>query len=209
MSALDPQRWRSLWQKASGQGDGNTWFDILDTHYAESHRYYHTARHISECLAEFDGASHLAAQPVAVELALWFHDAIYDTRAADNEEQSARLAQRCLENAGAGSDLQAAMRDLVLVTKAHEGSSHPDAPLLVDIDLSILGASHERFFEYEDQIRQEYAWVHEDIFRTKRAEILERFLARDVIYRTPKFYQTHEKPARANLRASLERLRLC
>ena len=102
---------------------------------------------------------------------------------------------------------QLAVRDLVLVTKAHEGSTHPDAPLLVDIDLSILGASAERFFEYEDQIRQEYAWVPEDIFRTKRAEILERFLDRDVIYRTPKFYQTHEKQARANLRASLERLR--
>jgi len=78
----------------------------------------------------------------------------------------------------------------------------------VDIDLSVLGAGTERFLEYEEQIRQEYAWVPEEIFRTKRAEILERFLARDVIYRTPEFYQTHEKQARANLRASLERLRV-
>jgi predicted metal-dependent HD superfamily phosphohydrolase len=208
MSILDRQRWTRLWQKASGQGDGAAWFEILDTHYAEAHRYYHTARHISECLAEFDGASHLATQPVAVELALWFHDAIYDTRAADNEEQSAVLAQRCLENAGADTSLRASVRDLVLVTKAHEGSAHPDAPLLVDIDLSILGTGQSRFLEYEDQIRQEYAWVQEDLFKTKRAEILERFLARDVIYRTPRFYQTHEKQARANLRLSLDLLRL-
>jgi len=206
MSALDRERWTRLWQKTASQGDGSAWFEILDTHYAEGHRYYHTARHISECLMEFDDASHLATQPVAVELALWFHDAIYDTHAADNEEQSALLAQRCLENAGAAVDLQSSVRDLVLVTKAHEGSTHPDAPLLVDVDLSILGAREERFFEYEDQIRLEYAWVPEDIFRTKRAEILQRFLARDVIYRTPRFYQTHEKQARANLRASLERL---
>jgi len=211
---LDPQRWANLWNRASGRGDGSdgsdgsAWFEILNRHYAEDHRYYHTARHISECLVEFDGVSHLAAQPVAVELALWFHDAIYDTHAGDNEEQSARLAQRCLESAGAGTDLQAAVTDLVLVTRAHEGSTHPDAPLLVDIDLSVLGAGTERFLEYEEQIRQEYAWVPEEIFRTKRAEILERFLARDVIYRTPKFYQTHEKQARANLRASLERLRV-
>jgi predicted metal-dependent HD superfamily phosphohydrolase len=208
MSSLDRQRWTNLWQMASGRGDGSAWFEILDTHYAEAHRYYHTARHISECLTEFDGVSEVSHQPVAVELALWFHDVIYDTHAADNEEQSAQLAQRCLENAGADTALQSAVRDLVLVTKTHEGLTHPDAPLLVDIDLSILGASAERFFEYEDQIRQEYAWVPEDIFRTKRAEILERFLARDVIYRTPKFYQTHEKHARANLRASLDRLRL-
>jgi predicted metal-dependent HD superfamily phosphohydrolase len=208
MSRLNRQRWTRVWQKAAGQGDGAPWFEILDTHYAEAHRYYHTARHISECLAEFDGASHLATQPLAVELALWFHDAIYDTHAADNEEQSALLAQRCLENAGADTTLESAVRDLVLVTKAHEGSAHPDAPLLVDIDLSILGTSPERFFEYEDQIRQEYGWVPEDIFRKKRAEILERFLERDVIYRTGRFYETHEKQARANLRASLERLRL-
>jgi predicted metal-dependent HD superfamily phosphohydrolase len=208
MNGLDGQRWTKLWQKTSGHGDGSVWFEILDAHYAEAHRYYHTARHISECLIEFDGVSEVAHQPVAVELALWFHDAIYDTHAGDNEEQSARLAQRCLENAGAGTDLQSAVSDLVLLTKAHEGSAHPDASLLVDIDLSILGTSTERFFEYEQQIRQEYAWVPEDIFRTKRAEILERFLARDVIYRTPKFYQTHEEQARTNLRASLERLRL-
>jgi len=207
MSSLNRQRWTGLWQKASGHGDGSAWFEILDKHYAEDHRHYHTARHISECLTELDGVSDLATQPVAVELALWFHDAIYDTHAGDNEEQSARLAQWCLESAGAGTDLQSAVSDLVLVTKAHEGSTHPDAPLLVDIDLSILGASAERFFEYEDQIRQEYVWVPEDIFRTKRAEILERFLSRDVIYRTARFYQTHEKQARANLRDSLERLR--
>jgi predicted metal-dependent HD superfamily phosphohydrolase len=208
MSTLDPQRWTKLWQKISSHGDGGAWFEILNTHYAEEHRHYHTARHISECLVAFDAASPIATQPVAVELALWFHDAIYDTRAADNEEQSARLAQRCLENAGADTNLQSAVRDLIMVTKAHEGSSHPDAPLLVDIDLSILGATPERFFEYEDQIRQEYAWVPEDLFRTKRAEILERFLARAIIYRTPEFFRTHEKQARANLRASLERLRL-
>jgi len=208
MSTLDPQRWTKLWQKASGHGDGHAWFDILNAHYAEEHRFYHTARHISECLVAFDAASHFANQPVAVELALWFHDAIYDTHAADNEDQSAQLATRCLDNAGADTSLQSAVRDLIMVTRAHEGSSHPDAPLLVDIDLSILGSSPERFFEYEDQIRQEYAWVPEDVFRTKRAEILERFLTRDVIYRTPRFFQTHEKQARANLRASLERLRV-
>jgi predicted metal-dependent HD superfamily phosphohydrolase len=208
MSTLNRQRWTKLWQQASGQGDGIAWFEILDKHYAEGHRYYHTARHIAECLIEFDSIRHVATQPVVVELALWFHDALYDTHAADNEEQSARLAKRCLENAGAGADLQSAVSDLVLVTRAHEGSAHPDAPLLVDIDLSILGASAERFVEYEEQIRQEYAWVPEDLFRTKRAEILERFLARDVIYRTPRLYQSHEKQARANLRASLDRLRL-
>jgi len=205
---LDRQRWTRLWQKASGPGDGRLWFDMLAAHYGESHRHYHTGRHIVECLVEFDGASHLATQPVAVELGLWFHDAIYDTRAGDNEEQSAALAEQCLIAAGADPDLRSAVRDLVLVTKTHEGSTHPDAPLLMDIDLSILGTNEVRFFEYEEQIRREYFWVPEATFRSKRAEILEHFLSRAVIYRTSKFFETHEKQARANLRASLERLRV-
>jgi predicted metal-dependent HD superfamily phosphohydrolase len=207
MTPFDRERWLTLWQAASGRGDGGTWFDTLAARYSEPHRYYHTVRHIAECLQSFDSTRHLAVQPVAVELALWFHDAIYDTHAADNEEQSAQFALQCLGEAGAGRDLQNAVRDLVLVTKTHEGSTHPDAPLLVDIDLSILGASKARFFEYEDQIRSEYAWVPEEIFRSKRAEILERFLARKVIFHTRWFSNAYEEQARVNLRTSLNHLR--
>jgi predicted metal-dependent HD superfamily phosphohydrolase len=206
MNGLDPQRWDTLWQSVARQGDRSEWFNTLAKLYAEPHRYYHTAHHISECLTEFDAARHLATQPLAVELGLWFHDAIYDTHASDNEEQSALLAQQCLNDAGANIDLQAAVRELVLVTKAHNDSPHPDAPLLVDIDLSVLGAPPDRFFEYEDQIRNEYAWVPEELFRTKRAEILERFLSRAVIFRTPWFFDSREKQARANLRESIKRL---
>lgn len=207
MSGLSQERWTGLWHAASGRGDGRAWFDVLAAHYAEPHRYYHSARHIAECLAAFDPASHLAKQPVAVELALWFHDAIYDTHAADNEEQSAVLAERCLQEAGADSDLRSAVSDLVLATKAHDVSRQEDAPLLVDIDLSILGADETRFFEYESQIRREYAWVPDALFSEKRAEILQRFLDRGKIYQTKHFFETHEDRARANLHASMSRLR--
>jgi predicted metal-dependent HD superfamily phosphohydrolase len=207
MTALSRERWSQLWRKASGHGDGRAWFEVLETRYAEPHRYYHKAQHIVECLAEFDSARNLASQPIAVELAIWFHDAIYDTHAADNEEQSALLSEQCLADAGANTDLRVAVPDLVLITKTHDPSRHIDAPLLVDIDLSILGQPEDRFWEYETQVRQEYAWVPEDVFCAKRAEILERFLARDRIYTTDWFFQTHEKQARSNLEASLQRLR--
>src|SRR5688572_13475142 len=175
MSAFSHERWAQLWQAVSGQGEGRVWFEVLATRYSEPHRHYHTGRHIGECLERFDVVRHLASQPGAVELALWFHDAIYDTHANDNEEQSAALAERCLEDAAAKPELGLAVRDLILATKTHEQSAHPDAPLLVDVDLSILGKDETRFFEYEEQIRQEYAWVPEPVFASKRAEILKRF----------------------------------
>jgi predicted metal-dependent HD superfamily phosphohydrolase len=208
MSALSRERWSQLWRSASGHGDGGPWFDVLVARYAEPHRYYHSSRHIQECLSEFDPVRHLAFHPIAVELALWFHDAIYDTHATENEEQSAALAEQCLADAGTGTDLRLSVRDLILVTKTHDASKHPDAPLLVDVDLSILGQPEDRFWEYESQIRQEYAWVSDVLFSARRAEILERFLARGRIYSTDWFFETLEKQARSNLQASLQRLRL-
>jgi predicted metal-dependent HD superfamily phosphohydrolase len=206
MISLSRERWTRLWNNASGHGDGSAWFEILSMRYAEPHRHYHNARHIVECLAEFDPAQTLASQPVAVELAIWFHDAIYDTHAQDNEERSADLAEQCLVDAGESNDLRLAVRHLVLATTTHNASHHVDAPLLVDVDLSILGQGENRFWEYEHQIREEYAWVPEATFNAKRAEILERFLARERLYATDSFYQRYEKQARSNLQASLQRL---
>jgi predicted metal-dependent HD superfamily phosphohydrolase len=207
MSNLGRERWDRLWLDISTRSDGVSWFEVLAKRYAEPHRHYHTAQHIEECLTEFDSARHLAHQPAAVELAIWFHDAIYDTRATDNEEQSAVLSERCLSDAGATDTLRLAVRDLVLVTKTHEASENIDAPLLVDIDVSILGSNESRFREYETQVRREYAWVPDNLFASKRAEILERFLTRKRIYSTDWFFERREKQARANLQATVNRLR--
>jgi len=82
-----------------------------------------------------------------------------------------------------------------------------DAAVLVDVDLSILGQGEKRFAEYEEQIRQEYDWVPAAIFASKRAEILESFLARKFIFHTDFFRDKYETSARRNLRASINRLK--
>ena len=175
--------------------------------YSQPHRHYHNFSHIADCLAEFDSAKDLARQTDAVELAIWFHDAIYDTRAQDNEEKSAELARRYIADAGGDAEFCSSVAALVLATKAHDSSMHPDAPLLVDVDLSILGQPSERFRTYEAQIRREYEWVPDKIFSEKRAEILGRFLARQRIYSTEPFFAKYEKQARANLQDSVRKLR--
>lgn len=175
--------------------------------YAEQHRHYHNQQHIADCLSEFDPARHLATEPDAVELAIWFHDAIYDTRASDNEERSAELASSWLRQAGASAALTDSVQRSVLATKAHTGTSHPDASLLVDVDLSIFGQCPQRFWEYERAIRAEYAWVEQETYVAKRAEILARFLARPRIYLTEYFYGRFEESAQVNLHSSIERLR--
>jgi predicted metal-dependent HD superfamily phosphohydrolase len=205
--ALSPDRWISLWRASGASGDPLPWFHRLTAAYSEPHRLYHNLRHIAECQKEFDAARNLSSSPGAVELAIWFHDAVYEPKSADNEEQSAALAEQCLRGSHVKESLVEKVKRLVLATKSHDVNADEDAPLLVDVDLSILGQPERRFLEYETQIRAEYAWVAEDKFAARRAEILEGFLARDRIYATSWFYDRYEHQARHNLEASLLRLK--
>ena len=174
--------------------------------YSEPHRAYHTAQHLDECFSALEGASASAQLPGAVGLALFFHDAIYDTRAHDNEEKSAELVQRVLASVGAEEPLQSYVSDLILVTRHAAMPETPDQQLVVDIDLSILSAPQARFDEYERQVRQEYSWVDEAVFRSVRSKILQEFLARPVIYSTASFRDRLEHSARENLKRSVAAL---
>jgi predicted metal-dependent HD superfamily phosphohydrolase len=141
-----------------------------------------------------------------VELALWFHDAVYDARRQDNEERSAGWAARSVLAAGCAEPVAQRVQALVLATRGHEDGGDPDAALLLDIDLAILGAAPARFAEYERQVRAEYAHVPDAQFRAGRAAILAGFQARPHLYRTAPFRDALEQRARANIARSLAAL---
>ena len=201
MDSLLPS-WQRAWTGigAAGEGKGDALFAQLTAAYAEPQRHYHTLQHLGECLALFDDARTLAAHPAEVELALWFHDAIYDIKGHDNEQRSADWARDALRDADAPADAAQRVHDLVMATRHTAVPSGRDEQLLVDIDLSILGAARARFDEYEQQIRKEYAYVPGFLFRRKRREILKGFLDRPAIYSTPHFHDALEARARDNLR---------
>jgi predicted metal-dependent HD superfamily phosphohydrolase len=199
------ERWRAAW-RGLGLAPPPGVYEALCRRYGEPHRAYHTLQHLAECFGWLDGARHLAARPFEVELALWFHDAIYEPRANDSEERSAAWAAEALQSAGAAEDVAARVSALVLATKHARAEGPPDPAVLLDVDLAILGAPPPRFLEYEAQVRREYAFVPEDAFRKARAAILARFAARPRLYATDHFAALLERQARANLRDSLARL---
>jgi predicted metal-dependent HD superfamily phosphohydrolase len=208
--ALDPmlaRSWSRAWQGLAAHGDGVELRDQLLAAWSEPQRRYHTVRHLGDCLALFEQSSHLAAHPAEVEIALWFHDAVYDLKAKDNEARSADWAGQALAEAQVAPEMRARVRELIMATCHAAQPESDDGRLLVDIDLSILGADTERFDEYEVQVRQEYAWVPRPLFRRKRREILQGFLARPRIYATGWFQQRFEAAARANLKRSVARLK--
>lgn len=202
-SAMCFKRWCDVMQLLGVSHDAKRNFRAVIAAYSESHRAYHTYVHVADCLVQFGMCSHVAQRPVEVEVALWFHDVVYDVKSSCNEEASADWAARFLLACGAGGAVVHRVRGLILATK-HDGvPDAQDAQLLVDVDLSILGREPARFDLYEQQIRQEYAWVSEDAFRAGRAKILSAFLARDSIFQTSFFRRRYEAQARANLRRSL------
>lgn len=202
------QRWTVLWERLGAQGDASAVYDDLVTrYYSESHRAYHILEHIGHCLDEFEQVRHLATNPDAVELALWYHDAIYDTKAKDSEERSAALAVEVVRDASLSDNFGQSVVNLITATKHTSTSTDPDVQLLVDIDLSILGQSEDKFDEYERQVRKEYEWVTEDAFVAGRLAILKSFLDRPTIYSTWFFRNKYEVQARRNIAKSLARLR--
>lgn len=173
-------------------------------------RHYHNWQHLTACLVELENARvHFSNLDLpSVEMALWFHDVIYNPKASDNEEESARTAASVLKAGNAPQRLVSKVIALILATKIHPPEADPDTALLLDIDLSILGKSVAEYNAYEDAIRAEYAWVPQAIFADGRHRILEKFLMRPCIYLTPYFRGLYESQARANLARALQRLPL-
>ena len=179
--------------------------DVL-ARYSEAHRAYHTVQHLAECFEHFDGVRARADRPGEVELALWLHDVIYDTRTADSEARSAQIARVLVDRAGGGADVGERVAELILATRHSAAPEAPDAQLLVDIDLAILGADTARFAEYEEQVRREYAFVPSEAFVAARVRVLSGFLARPSIYATDHFRALLEGRARDNLARSIRAL---
>jgi len=173
----------------------------LIARYGEPHRRYHTMTHIEDCLAQVTASTDFSdAQRRLMEVAIWFHDAVYDATRHDNEAASARLAVERLRAEGANQTFIDEVSRLIMLTAGH--SVEPDDAIgarLVSIDLSILGAEPERYDTYAAAIRHEYGHVPEPIYLAGRAAILSRFLESEALFADPIFAKRHETLARANL----------
>jgi len=183
----------------------------LKERYSEPQRHYHTWAHIEALYRHFEGLHDQFVEPELVLWSLYYHDAIYDPQAPDNEEQSADLLKVEAAEILALDQLQFAY-DIIIGTKQHElvgehaKSRLNDMALFLDIDLSILATPSDVFEEYEINVRKEYAFVPEEMFKAGRAQILKTFLNRPRIYYADACFERWEGPARQNLERSIERL---
>lgn len=183
----------------------------LRARYADPKRAYHGEAHLEAMRALLSDLRPLCHDPDAIEIAIWFHDAVYEPLAADNEARSARLMREMLDST-VDPERLARAEAMILATRAHElprdlpCDLRQDCALFLDLDLAVLGADAERFARYERAIFTEYvvhAGVPEPLFRQGRRRVLARFLAREHLYLTAHFRARFEAQARRNLTRAL------
>ena len=198
-------RFRSLVSRCAPGADAAELYRVVVDRYAEPRRHYHTLGHIHHCLAQFDSARHLAEDPDAMELAIWFHDIVYDVGASDNELRSAQLFDSLL---GPHMPSERAQRVHRLITN----TEHPiepednDARLMVDIDLSSLALPWEEFMRDTDAICAECSDVPEAQLVAGKCNFFNELLSRSSIYLTAHFRERLETQARSNLERHLRDL---
>ena len=194
-------RWLALWRGlGTGEGPVNEIYADLAARYDENGRYYHNFNHIARVLRAADQLSQHARDFTAVQLALWFHDVVYDPRAADNEEKSAAYAAAALQRLQLRPDTIDEVLRLILMTKTHAAAAGDvDGYVVLDADLAALGAEWPQYLQDVNNIRQEYAFVPEPAYWQGRRRVLAGFLQRERIFQTELLFATLEARARQNI----------
>lgn len=190
---------------ASSERTRTDWLRLGDevlTRWNEPHRRYHDESHLEDVLLSLDQIS-IRGERLAPEslLAAWFHDVIYTGAGGADEHHSAQYAIEALSRFDFSRKLVEGVGELIVATTPNFVTSAMPAALahLLDADLSIFGASEQRYQRYSDAVRQEYAHVPEAQFREGRASILNAYLDNDQIYRSVAGRELWEQRARSNL----------
>ncbi len=202
-------RFQSLWQRCLKAGAADSSAAIhqrLVEAYNEPQRHYHTLVHIDHCLAIFDQCKSLATNADALEIAVWFHDVIFEPGKRNNEAQSAELYQD-LSTDVHDNEFRGLVGRLIMAT-LHDGSSldDTDAGYMVDIDLSSFGLPWKDFLRDSQHLREENAQLSDTEYYRRTRDFQAGLLAKPRFYVTDYFCQRYEQQARNNLTKYFEQL---
>ena len=166
--------------------------------YGEPTRYYHTRRHIQYCLDVYDDAAQEMGSDDAVEMAVWFHDVIYEIGAQDNEARSVQWF-RDRASPGMHPEFVDDVCRLIMATLHKEAPGDLQGQFVVDIDLAGLGQDWDEFFTDTRNIRKEMQAISDSEFALRQGRFLESLMNRQTIYCTPQFQRHREAAARENI----------
>ncbi|MFT5658431.1 MAG: putative metal-dependent HD superfamily phosphohydrolase [Gammaproteobacteria bacterium] len=201
-SACSPDRFRALWKRqlqANRPDHSDVIYQQIVDAYAEPQRVYHTLEHIENCLAMFDQVSSLVDTADSVELAIWFHDVIYQIGDCDNEQLSADLFMALTEGLFE-DEFRKKVYQLIMATR-HNFSpiTDHDTQLMVDIDLSSFGLPWPDFLRDSEKVRGEMQHLSDTEYYEKQAVFQQALLEKPQFFKSDFFYDNYETQARSNL----------
>lgn len=181
------------------------WMEI-EKKYSEKGRHYHNFEHLENMFRELDDAAAYPQDYEAIVFSVFYHDVIYNASSKSNEEKSARFAEKHLKQIGAKPEFIEKILQQIMATKFHQRSADPDTNYLVDADLSILGQEPEKYKEYTQKVRKEYAIYPDFLYNPGRKKVLQHFLESESIFKTDYFQNKYEKQARKNIQQEIDGL---
>ena len=196
------ERWTELMDRLSLPDNIDT-LEELVTAYTLPDRHYHTLDHISAMLEVLDARKGMCDSPDLVELAIWFHDVVYEIDSDSNEYHSAQEALNFMMINKMSLDNKLDVNNLIMATTHKNPYPSQDSRLIADIDLHQLGAPWEVYHQNSLNIREEYRYVRDEVFYPERAKLFQNFLDRPKIYKTKTFQVLYEKQAQANIEKML------
>ena len=192
----------AVWHFTTNTAYTETLYQDIIKCYSSRGRYYHTLKHLEDITRKLAPVkARIEDWPVLV-FAIAYHDVVYNILQQNNEEMSATFAQEILNPLLSADELERCLQ-LIMATKSHQASASGDINYFIDADLSILGAEQERYQLYKEQIRKEYQYYPDMVYKPGRQKVLNHFLGMDRIFKTDCFYNKYEASARNNLAKEL------
>lgn len=183
----------------------NLWKE-LEQNYSGKKRFYHTLQHLENLLLQLNQVKEEIHNWDTLLFTLFYHDAVYNSLKADNEEKSAELAEKRMQQLAVPTETIDCCIEQILATKSHNHSTDSDTNYFTDADLFVLGENWETYATYLTNVRKEYSIYPDLIYNPGRKKVLNHFLAMDRIYKTDFFYDRYEKRAKENLQKELDLL---
>ena len=184
----------------------NELWDEVEKNYSEKKRHYHTLQHLENLLITLTEVKSEIQHWESILFTLFYHDIIYTALKSDNEENSALLAEKRMQQLSVSNDIIERCKNQILATKSHGKSTDSDTNYFTDADLSVLGQPWEIYSLYYKNVRKEYAIYPDFIYNPGRKKVIQHFLSMNSIFKTDYFYNQFEKVAKENLMKELSSL---
>jgi predicted metal-dependent HD superfamily phosphohydrolase len=181
------------------------WNEIYSAYSSEG-RYYHGLEHLRSIFRLTEEEVLSTTDRQALNLAVFYHDIVYDFERKDNERKSADLAIDRLSRAGVDQILIERVEELIMATYGHEYSDDALRNLMIEADVSVIGTDHDTYAKYAENCRREYSMFSDEEYNPVRKQALSHFLNTGSLFVSPKFKERFEANAKRNLQWEIDQL---